>query len=64
MEMETPQCQSTIYLDGHPVRCDLDVAHNGFHCCTEEDVDCSPDGDEGEYKRPGADAMILWMEKR
>lgn len=57
----SPFCQSEVYLDGTPVACQLDANHSGFHK-HESIEDCCPAGKE--IKRPGADVLVLWMEKR
>lgn len=58
--MEWKSCPSQIYLDGTPVECGLELGHAGMH--RQESVeDCCPGGKE--IKRPGADVLVVWVER-
>lgn len=56
-------CLSEIYIDGMPIRCDLELGHGGVWHSHNDVEDCSPDGGLG-FKRPGADVMIVWIERK
>lgn len=61
--MGNPECQSEIYLEGLPIRCDLDLGHRGvFHSHTSVE-DCYSD-EEARIQRPGADVVILWAQRQ